>query len=384
MIKRFIRYIKHKKMPVLWQLGKLLISLIGYVKKKKEKVTIYTVTYIPPERTYEKLIFPTGFGFSGSGTIVDFLAEFNNTTVIGDHDPYDCAKQIKVKGSLELNFLRYAGGVFNLEHIINSNNVHVQDFAVKQFITLSEYLYSLGGLYTEEYMRLTNEFINKLIDVRIKTNEGLIFNPAYRFSETINKDFKNYISPFVINHKKEQCIYLIKKMTKDEYIKIAHEYIINILNTLESKSFLVLDQGITDGDPDLDKKIKYIGELKQICVYRDPRDVYVTIMDRDVQWYSHVPEDFVKQFLIHTEILRAPTHKNRLILKFEDFVFNYDETASQIMNFIGLDKKQHITPKEYFDPSKSIKNIGLWKNYKDQNAIRYIENELKGYCYSKC
>lgn len=381
MIKWLIKLIKDKKIPLLWHLGKKCIAIVRYVQKEKEKRTIYSVSFKPPSRTYKCLIFPTGFGFSGTGTIVDFLAEFSNTTVIGDHDTYDCATNMKIKASMEFNFLRYAGGVFNLEYIIESNNMHIQDFAVKQFITLSEYLYSLGGFYTDEYMRLTNEFIEKLINVSIKTNQALVFNPAYKFSSTINKDYKNFLSPFVINHKKNQYIYFIKKISKDEYRKLAHEYIVNVLNTIESKHFLVLDQGISDGDTDLNKKIEYIGDLKQICVYRDPRDNYVTIMDRDIQWYSHVPEDFVKQFLAFTEILRAPDHRNRLILKFEDFVLKYDETAMQIMHFLGLDMKQHIAPKKMFDPSKSIKNIGLWKNYKNQEAIKYIEKELKEYCY---
>jgi len=42
-----------------------------------------------------------------------------------------------------------------------------------------------------------------------------------------------------------------------------------------------------------------------------------------------------------------------------------------------------VRKKKFFDPEKSIKNIGIWKQMKgkDENAIRLIDEELAYLCY---
>ena len=37
---------------------------------------------------------------------------------------------------------------------------------------------------------------------------------------------------------------------------------------------------------------------------------------------------------------------------------------------------------KFFLPSDSFKNTGLWKTYKDQDTMNYINKELKEYCYN--
>ncbi len=73
---------------------KIVQEIIDKLRNKKRKIerktiepTIYSAPYKKPNSTYKKLICPTGFGHSGSGTLLDYFSEFSNTTVLGFFDP---------------------------------------------------------------------------------------------------------------------------------------------------------------------------------------------------------------------------------------------------------------------------------------------------------
>jgi hypothetical protein len=61
-------------------------------------------------------------------------------------------------------------------------------------------------------------------------------------------------------------------------------------------------------------------------------------------------------------------------------VLNYQETVEKIIIFLGETKESHRFPKKYFIPEISKKNLGIWKNYSDQDAIGTITNQLQKYC----
>ena len=175
-------------------------------------------------------------------------------------------------------------------------------------------------------------------------------------------------------------------MTHMEYRKLAKAYLVDFLNTIESKENLVLDQAFGDGEADFDKYEDYIGNYKQIVVYRDPRDVYMTGIILKEGWIPKDVENFI--FWYRNKINNIDKYINsndsrKLVLKFEDLVMNYDESLSKILNFLNIDKTHHIAPKTQFRPEYSIKNIGLYKNAKNKKAIEYIFTRLKDYCYDK-
>jgi len=53
----------------------------------------------------------------------------------------------------------------------------------------------------------------------------------------------------------------------------------------------------------------------------------------------------------------SPNNKNLLNIKFEDLIFDYNNQVSLIQEFIGVDATSHITPRKYFDPIVSAKNV---------------------------
>lgn len=301
-----------------------------------------------PKNKYEVLICPTGFGYSGSGTLLDYFAEFNNSTVFGYMDE-DCSgykKLNRIKFNSEFEFI---GKLLDMEEALDNNNFFER--SINDFYETTKHLYSLqkweydSVIYSDYFATITNKFIKKLISLQRQ----------------------NIDTPIKI----------------EKYKKLCNIYISKFLNSLESNKYLVCDQIIKNASPNIENKLSYMGNCKQIVVYRDPRDVYVTGILNNETW---LPTDNINEFVNWYPgwlqlYLNAPSHPNRLIIRFEDFVLKYDEISKIINDFVGIDEANHIHKREYFNPDVSIKNIGLYKTYEKQDKIKYIEEHLKEYCY---
>lgn len=182
----------------------------------------------------------------------------------------------------------------------------------------------------------------------------------------------------------KRYIYYLKPLSVEQYQKIAKEYIVKFLSSIESKDFLVCDQFLTTSKPETDRKLKYVGPFKQIVVIRDPRDVYATAFSRkNTTWMAKNPRDFIKFFFQRgtPNYINAHPHPNRLLIRFEDFVLKYEEVCKVINDFVGIKQENHFHKREYFIPEISVKNIGLYKAHPRQEDIKYIEERLSNYCY---
>lgn len=355
---------------------------IDYIRKKDTDKGVWSVPYEEPKCTYKKIICTLGFGHSGSGAVLDLLSEFSNTTILGFHD--NNGSQYDKKSYGELDFARRFGGVFDLETAFKLNNNNIRDYKLKCFITLTEYYYSKGFLYTDKFYEITNEFIDKLIDFKINASSGCEANPAFMFKKGCIPKFSNFHHPFLKDKYAKKYIYYLKDLNVEEYIKIASKYIENVLNTVESKEYLVLDQFMSDDEADLERMVKYLGKkAKCIAVYRDPRDVYATALQLNVPWIPHDVKTFVKWYSYSLPKYAKVKHDNFLMLRFEDLIFDYDDSVDKITEFLCLDKACHVKRQSYFVPSISSKNVGLYKDYCPKEAIEYIETELGDYCYKK-
>ncbi len=368
------------------KLGQKLIDIIrGKNINNTINLPIYCVPFRKPKTVYKTLICPTGFGHSGSGTLLDYFAEFTNTTVLGGYDPDSSgyATQYGNTAICEIDLFRAAGSVLDMEKVFGTAGYFQDDLAVKLFLHIAEHFYRKGLIYTDYFWQLTNEFVDKIVDIKLESPnsfEGLFFLRLL----SARKKFKNLHSPLLVDTTSPRYIYYLKNLTVKEYRSIAKEYISKFLKSIESKEFLVCDQMLTLSKPETDRLLDYFGDFKQICVYRDPRDMYVTGVTRnDTNWMAKNPHDFVKWFA-HRGVpayFHAEPHPNRLLIRFEDFVLNYDEVSKQINEFVGIDESKHTYKQQYFNPDISRKNIGIYKNYEKQDEIQYIEKELKEYCY---
>ena len=76
----------------------------------------------------------------------------------------------------------------------------------------------------------------------------------------------------------------------------------------------------------------------------------------------------------------ADTPGRVLRLQYENLVQCYDSTLPQIMAFLGEKSAIHTRARQYFQPEKSARNIGLWLTYSDQATILLIRSELEDLC----
>jgi hypothetical protein len=353
------------------------------IKKKIHLLTpSHSVPCISPESTFKYLVCTQGFGHSGSGVLLDLFSEFKNITVLGSHDKNGGSALANKKTAGEFDFVRRYGGVYFLENAFKTREFNQRDFMLKSFITLSEYFYLQGGVYTDEYMRLTKKFISDLVKFKITTPSGLEGNAAFKFKEWQHKDYPNLQTPFSYANIKDRYLYYLKDLSVAEYREIAKGYILSVLKTIESKEYLVLDQFCGDGSTDMERKQAYAGPFKKICVYRDPRDVYATGYILEEHWIPKDPNDFIDWYrYAHEGFIRDHDSPDIVTVRFEDLVLQYSITVTKVLHFLDIDKDKHIHPKKYFNPEISKKNIGLWKSFPDQDSIDLIYRELRDFCY---
>ncbi|MEY8339332.1 hypothetical protein AALB16_15135 [Lachnospiraceae bacterium 62-35] len=116
---------------------------------------------------------------------------------------------------------------------------------------------------------------------------------------------------------------------------------------------------------------------------RDPRDIYIDLLNgksligKELE-KSRNPYIYVKWHNAFRTQCKTDSEleKNVFRIQFEDLVENYSNVVPIIEEFLGLNPNDHKRPKEFFDPDKSKRNVGLWKKYAGKKEIEVITNEI--------
>lgn len=125
-------------------------------------------------------------------------------------------------------------------------------------------------------------------------------------------------------------------------------------------------------------------DIKVVIVDRDPRDIY--LLEKEI-WHGTIApaesaELFCKWYRWTREIAKNNMGGNVLKIRFEDLIFNYQETVDKVLDHFEIPFHNHTQKKKYFDPARSIVNTRLWKTIQGhEQDIQYIEQELLEYCY---
>jgi hypothetical protein len=278
----------------------------------------------------------------------------------------------------EVDIMRHSGGILEIEELIENDNIFFKDAAIKRFIQFCEYAYiNFGGFYNDTFLRLSRDFVENLVEVKI-VSKTPFYNPHLLYRYIKIHDNLEYLFSF---GRKLYTTYLLKKMTRHEYRTLAKDYLYKLFSTIQSNDYLLLDQFLSDISSNIDSKLEYFYDIKMIAVYRDPRDVYATAILLDEQWIPKTAQEFIKWYTILASWVMNINSQNCLVIRFEDFVLDYNNTASEIMKFLGLSEKNHIYKQKIFDPNVSKNNIGLYKKIKDQDAVKQIEQAFPEYIY---
>lgn len=331
-----------------------------------------------------KFLLLYGYGWSGSGAILDMAKEIHSIKV---SDTY-------------FFLLRDAGGLLDLENNLLDNwDVFRSSCAIRNFLRLCKRsklpmlspFTAPGRGYRKAFGTSFDTYISEFIDIITDFN-------YYSYEHTLNMDkgfFDCFKSRLVHNFDKlglklpipRQDLYYFSRPSRDVFFH-ASQTLINKIYDINNQStdYLLIDHHPLPVQC-FEKANDYFGpNAKMIVVDRDPRDIYVDLVNNRMRIGSELYRfDSVEKYIDwHKKSRMIKPNNNLLQIRFEDAVLRYEETRQKIFDFLNLNSAEHKDKFQYFDPNVSKHNIGIWKNYKDglsSDIFNKIYDELKEYCY---
>ena len=287
-------------------------------------------------------ILVCGLYFSGSGAVTDLLKEYEGICNIpGEFDDF-----------------RRAGLVG--DHLAG----HVSQDYPSQIKVLTKNLMNSSALYSKVGPK-------RAIENRIKYN--LI---KYGFGFLSGQESKPIKRLFLL----ERLEYRLTGSISD--IGLAVDWISDLKKVYSSTSdFFVFDQPIFLGQH-RDLWPKVFDPFKLIVIFRDPRDQIAEILRNNniykdmltptqgifekygtgrlaaIKYNADLIVSRAKNAL---SLRRDLGSESVLFLRFEDLVKDVSNARKEIENFLGLSASSLSREHEFFDPSISIKNVGIYK-----------------------
>ena len=328
-----------------------------------------------------RIITCAGFYRTGSSAISDFFSEFARCKSLGDY---------------EFRFAQDPDGISDLEYNVCENpHRHNTSHAIKRFQKLSRFLNGSVGaprysrLFGDKYLEYTNEFIEDITQLKAKTwwhmdqiergNTFYFFDRLYaKVTGVFDKNQKNYS----LLRNREYGYYTA--ISKDDFYKAVRKYTGKLVSHVAGNAeFAMFDQLVPPTN--VERYLNYFDDIKVICVERDPRDLYV--LEKERHRWGVIPYQDVREFCAWYRITRTqkPQEESERVMKiyFEDMIYKYEETAQKLISFVGLNEEDHIYPKKFFIPEKSIRNTRVYEQYPQYASdVEFIEKELKEYLYT--
>lgn len=328
------------------------------------------------------IISTCSFGSTGSSVITDYLKEF------------DC---LHVMDSAEMTWISDVDGIIDLDYHLNNPHFRTADSiqAIERYKKICETklpVFEKCGIPREKVEESVNEFLDAIIMSSWKWYKPSCSPlPIWRKLTLRLLDKIGIIENWQIKNKRqwegfpyEDIYFSIKPQKFDDAAKKHIKDVLFAFGAKENEN-LVFDQLFPGNNPQV--CFKYFDDPYAIVVDRDPRDIYAfgkTVLLKGSAGHI-MPLNNVKDFVVYYRALREKQpykEKNErvLLMRFEDFVYNYDESTKILRDFLHLGENPN--PKSIFDPSLSMANTQVWKRYPEFNEdIKYIESKLEEYLF---
>ena len=329
------------------------------------------------------IISTCGFGETGSSAVTDYLKECNGVQVL---DNFEFTLVTEVDGLEDLaHFImeksgRQATSIYAIQRFEKVVKDHVKSWSVQT------------GISKEEIDKATQEFLDSITQL-----EYVGFSP--RINRNDSGFIRHYIGDSLI---RRRCIRTLEKkgilkknvdfypldsvrvsIRPDGFYDKAREYVCRILSGMGMDGEkIALDQAFTGPDPS--KSFPFFNDPKAIVVDRDPRDVYLIAKKKALSIDRFMPSSDVESFITYYRLLRKdmPYLKDdpRIIrIRFEDMVYNYEETTALIDDFLSVQNERRKT---IFKPEQSIANTNVAYRYPElADDVRKIEEALPEYLF---
>ena len=314
----------------------------------------------PTKSRYKSIVSVQGFGYSGSGAVVDLLREYTSCQVVG-YVSIEGSKTARNISMAEVDFIRLAGGLFEIEKYIDSNNLFHDDALIHRTLCL---FHNSCLYHIQELQPIFISFLKSIIDFSLYD-----LNHAY---------YNAYLKP----PRTRASIYFIKKMPISEYRSICRNFLNTIFNFFytNGSELFVADQLFSDFEYSMERNLEYVPNLKCIFVPRDPRDLYAWTNYKRIEWIPQELHSFIKWYKIIYGRLYTEK-KQSLIVRYESMCLDYENEYNRIVEFLELNEAQHEKKRQCFNPDESRKYVNIWKkSNKPQYDFDTIKEELRDYC----
>ncbi len=324
-----------------------------------------------------RYIAVAGFGWSGSGAVVDLLKEYE-----GIKDP-----------DVEFRLLKDPYCINDLYNslVIKADPLNY-DIAIRDFLwytrklmyKASKWNLRVGLDYEQsfgkDFVKKSENYINGLVDFKYDGYWWMFEFKDSKFQFFIRKIKKHLYG----KHPTERMYF--SAPSEEDFLSKTRAYIDDLFSPYVDDGKvdrIVLDQGISTQN--YKNEMKYLGDVKLIIVDRDPRDIYTDLcMGRNLIGADLAESHDVEKYAIWHKGYRRNiddirSDKDILYIKFEDLVLKYDETIDKIEQYLELPKEKHIAPKTRFIPEKSAKNLGMWKKYLSENEKTQFDKLLSDF-----
>lgn len=311
---------------------------------------------------FKTIVSVQGFGYSGSGAVVDLLREYSNCQVIG-YVSVEGSKTSKKASMAEVDIIRLSGGLFEIENYIDSTNAFHNNALINRTIKLFA---SSPLSRIPEIQKLYVSFLKTIIDFSIPNLS------------------KPYYNGYLYNPGDQSSIYFLKQMTKEQFRIICGNFLNHIFNYFHSQGcdYFVADQLYSDGIFDMHRNQSYTHNLKVIFIPRDPRDLYAWTNYKKVEWIPQKLEAFIKWYKIMYRNLHD-CKSDALIIQYEGMCLDYENECKKVVKFLGLDERMHTSKCQCFNPDSSKRFVNLWKTSNmPTKDFDQIKSELSEYCTS--
>ena len=325
------------------------------------------------KHTHLNFLCVAGFGYSGSGAVIDLLKEFDQHYVF----------------EKEFRLIKDPDGIIDLENaLIRDWQELKSDIAIRRFIELAritgrkQKLFSKIGFnfnedYNKNFFHCCEKYIDELVDIEWNGDWPYHLHDLNWFKLFVYRIKRKLgVSPDLNDR-----MYFSSPGNRFYQItrSFLNELCLNIID-LEQHNTIVLDQALPPYNPE--NYLRYFDSVKVIVVDRDPRDVYLKLSN-----YSSYPTDPVEDFIKYYKAQRDAVINNKsdkiLRINFENLVFKYEEELEKIYSFLNLSLKDHNNKLTNYFPEKAKKNIGIWKGNKNKRSIKLIEDKLNNYLFVK-
>ena len=321
-----------------------------------------------------KTINAVGTGYSGSSAIYEFLQKTNLF-----YDPFP---------NSQFSISYDPGGLIDLEFVIkNQFTINKSKLAHDKFLELIKFYcdqntkFSRGKdlvKYNKDLSYLLNNFLNNIITLKYY-GETTFINFKSSIYEKLKFKIYDYLSRFKKEKRKNRNkLFLFCNINdfENEVKKLFSE--IFEKNNLQNKD-IILEQAGTIFNPK--SSLKYFKNPYNLCVLRDPRDIYTELKRKGFKFPSYSVEIFCDWYdnIFRKINFDEKSEKEVLFLNFEDFALNKQETINKIFDHIQLERIE--INKVDFDFRRCENNINLYKSELVKSEIEYIEKKLRKYLY---